>query len=299
VNITVTGGSGFVGRRLVARLIEEGHSVHVLARRARTGLEPRAQCSIWEAAGLEPPPDSLAGAGAVIHLAGEPVAQRWTPAAKNKIRNSRVEGTRRLVEALARLERPPLVLISASAMGIYGSRGDEVLDESAPLGEGFLAGVCREWEQAADGASALGVRVVKLRLSIVLGKEGGALPQMMTPFRWGLGGTLGSGKQWMSWIHAGDLVELILFSLANPALSGPVNACSPNPVTNAEFTQELARLLRRPAVLAAPKSALRLLYGEMVSILLASLRLAPRAASELGFRFRFPQLRPALRDLLG
>lgn len=299
MNVTITGGTGFVGRRLVARLLEGGHFVHLLVRHAKTGFGPQVRCSIWNAMDLEPVPESVAEADAVIHLAGEPVSQRWTPAAKKKIRDSRVKGTHSLIGALARLQRRPSVLVSASAMGIYGSRGSEVLTEDSAPGGGFLAEVSKEWESAAGGAEALGMRVVKLRLSMVLGKEGGALPQMAVPFRWWVGGQLAPGSQWMSWIHVNDLVDLILFCLVHSSLKGPVNACSPNPVTNTVFTRELAAVLGRPAVFTIPAAALRLLYGEMAGVMLSSARLTPRAATEAGFEFHFPELRPALQDLLG
>ena len=221
VNITITGGTGFIGRRLVARLLAGNHSLHLLVRHARIGLGPQVQCSIWNALDIEPAPESLAEADAVIHLAGEPVSQRWTPAAKRRILESRVEGTRRLIEALSRQSRRPSVLVCASAVGFYGSRGDAILTESAAAGEGFLSDVCTVWEKTADAALNLGMRVVKLRTGMTLGKEGGALAQMLTPFRWGVGGKVASGEQWVSWIHVDDLVELIQFAVENAGLRGP------------------------------------------------------------------------------
>jgi hypothetical protein len=191
------------------------------------------------------------------------------------------------------------VLVSASAVGLYGDRGDESLTESSSSGEGFLAEVCAEWERAADAAASLGVRVVRLRTGVALGKEGGALGQMLTPFQWGLGGPIASGGQWMSWILAEDLVSLMLFALTHAALSGPVNATSPNPATNAEFTRELARVLHRPAMFTVPAGALRLLYGEMAEIVLGSQRVVPQAAIDAGFDFKYPTLRGTLQNLLG
>jgi uncharacterized protein (TIGR01777 family) len=298
VNITITGGTGFIGRRLVQRLLAEGHSLHLLVRHARTGLGPQVQCSIWNALEIEPSSESLLETGAVIHLAGEPVSQRWTPAAKRKILESRVEGTRRLVEAMSRQPAPPQALICASAVGYYGLAGDEVLTESAPAGKGFLAEVCAAWEEAARSAEKLGVRVIHLRTGVALGKEGGALAQMLTPFQWGLGGKAGQGNQWMSWIHADDLAELILFLLGKEEIRGPVNAVSPNPVTNAEFTETLGRVLRRPALLTVPEFALRALYGEMAEIILGGQRIRPQAALSAGFKFHQPELGVALRNLL-
>ena len=298
MNITITGGTGFIGRRLVASLLAGGHSLHLLVRHARTGLGPRVQCSVWNALDIEPAPESLAEADAVIHLAGEPVSQRWTPAAKRGILESRVEGTRRLIEALSRQSRRPSVLVSASAVGLYGSRGDDILTESAAPGEGFLADVCAVWEKTADAALNLGMRVVKLRTGMTLGKEGGALAQMLTPFRWGAGGKVASGEQWVSWIHVEDQVELIQFAVENSGVRGPVNATAPNPVTNIEFTKELAAALHRPAFLSIPAAALRGVYGEMAEIVLASQRAVPQAALSAGFRFRYPDLGAALRNLL-
>ena len=298
MNITITGGTGFIGRRLVARLLAGNHSLHLLVRHARIGLGPQVQCSVWNALDIEPAPESLAEADAVIHLAGEPVSQRWTPAAKRRILESRVEGTRRLIDALSRRSRRPSVLVCASAVGFYGSRGDAILTESAAAGEGFLSEVCTVWEKTADAALNLGMRVVKLRTGMTLGKEGGALAQMLTPFQWGVGGKVASGKQWVSWIHVDDLAELIQFAVENAGLSGPVNATAPNPVTNAEFTRELAAALHRPAFLSIPAAALRAVYGEMAEIILASQRAVPRAALSAGFRFRYPELGAALRNLL-
>jgi hypothetical protein len=292
MNITITGASGFVGRRLIERLLTENHSLHLLGRTPRSGVP----FSTWDVLGESAPPvESLVSADALVHLAGEPVAQRWTPEAKRRIRASRVEGTRRLVEGLSALVRRPAVLVCASAIGIYGSRGDEILTESSPTGQGFLADVCREWESAADLAQPLGVRVVKLRIGMVLGREGGALARMLPAFKAGLGGRLGSGKQWMSWIHLDDLVELIRYLIEHPEVRGVVNATAPNPARNAQFTRALASVLHRPAFVPVPAFALKLVFGEMAQILLESQRVLSQAA---GLRFRYPELAPALRQLL-
>jgi uncharacterized protein len=298
VKITVTGGTGFIGRRLVTRLTAEGHSVHLLVRHAKTGFGADVHCSIWNAYTLEPARESLEGADAVIHLAGEQVSQRWTPSTKRRIRDSRVEGTRRLIEAISDLSRRPSVLLSASAIGLYGDRGEEEITESFTPGKGFLSEVCVEWEKAADEAEKLGIRVIKLRTGVALGREGGALAQMLTPFQWGMGGRVASGGQWMSWIHADDLVALIVFLLTRADVRGAVNGTSPNPVTNSDFTEQLSAVLRRPALLTVPARALRLLYGEMAEIILGSQRVLPKTALAAGFEFKYPVLRSALENLL-
>ena len=270
--------------------------MHILGRRRRPGIPASASFSEWNAAS-EPPPESIAGADAIIHLAGEPVAQRWTEQAKARIRNSRVEGTRLMVQALSHHAQKPAVLVCASAIGFYGSRGDEILTETSAAGQGFLAEVVTDWEREAQAAEALGIRVVSLRFGVVLG-PGGALAKMETPFRLGLGGRIGSGRQWMSWIHVEDAAGLMLFALENTALHGPVNATSPQPVTNREFTRELAGALHRPAIFPVPESALKLLFGEMAGMLLDSQRVLPKAAEAAGFRFRHPELASAFRDIL-
>ncbi len=278
MRIAVTGASGFIGRALTAKLATAGHTVEPLKTRESVEVPP---CD------------------AVVNLAGEPVAQRWTPEAKQRIRDSRVEGTRRLVESMGRLSPPPAALVCASAVGIYGSRGDEVLTESSPPGGGFLAEVCIAWERAAAQAEgALGVRVVSLRTGVVLGRGGGALERMLPIFHHGAGGHLSSGRQWMSWIHLEDLTSLFEFALNEKRLRGPVNATAPHPVTNAEFTHVLGAALHRPAVLPVPAFALKLKFGEMASVLLDSQRAVPEAAQAAGFQFRYPELGPALSAIV-
>jgi uncharacterized protein len=298
MNVTLTGATGFVGARLTRALLEAGHAIHALARKRPANLPPSVRFSEWRSAEAEPPPESLAGADAVIHLAGEPVAQRWTPDVRNRIRSSRVDGTRQLVNALSTESRRPQVLICASAIGIYGSRGDEILTESSAPGDDFLARVVIDWEKAAVLAEALGIRVVRLRFGVVLGEDGGALAKMLPPFRFGVGGRLGSGRQWTSWIHIDDAINLIEFALANPSVRGAVNATAPHPVTNAEFTKDLAAAIHRPAICPVPKFALKLLFGEMADVVLASQRVIPEAAKGAGFQFEYTQLGPALRRLL-
>jgi len=237
---------------------------------------------------------------AVIHLAGETIAQRWSSEAKRRIRDSRVEGTRLLSEALAKMPAPPKVLICASATGFYGDRGEEWLDEKSTSGRGFLPEVCQEWESAANPARARGIRVVHLRLGIVLTPKGGALARMLPPFRSGIGGRLGDGRSYWSWIALDDLLEAIQRALADASLQGPVNVVSPNPVTNAEFTKTLGRVLNRPRILPVPRFAVELLFGEMGrEAILSSFRVKPTKLIESGFRFRFPDLESALRHLLG
>jgi uncharacterized protein (TIGR01777 family) len=241
-------------------------------------------------------PDALAGCDAVVHLAGEPVAQRWTDAARTRIRLSRVDATRALVNAMR--AHPPRVLVSASAVGYYGSRGDTLLTESEPAAQDFLGQVAAAWEHEAMQAESLGVRVARIRIGVVLGPNGGALHKMLPPFRLGLGGPIGGGAQWMSWIHLHDLVALIAFLLSESTVRGVFNAVSPTPVTNAEFTQALAHALHRPAIFPVPAFALRLLFGDMAEIVLASQRAVPDAALRAGFTFEYPDVFGALTECL-
>jgi hypothetical protein len=297
VRIAITGASGLIGRRLLKILAAHGHSLQVLSRHAGTNLPPGVRLSVWDSARGQPPAESLQDVDAVVHLAGEPVAQRWTTQARQAIRESRVNGTRNLVQTLARLPRKPQVLVCASAVGYYGSRGDEILNESSAPGGDYLAQLCVDWEKEAQAAEASGIRVVRVRTGLVLDARGGALPRMLPPFRMGLGGKLGSGKHWMSWIHLEDLAALFQFALVNP-VSGPLNGVAPNPVINAGFTRALAAAVHRPAIFPVPAFALRALFGEMSQVLLASQRALPQAAVAAGFSFRFPQLAPALADVL-
>ncbi len=298
MEIAVTGATGFIGRRLVRRLLASGHSVRILGRRPPPLSPGQGRFYPWDALGGPPPPESLEGADAVVNLAGEPVTRRWTNEVKVRIRESRAGALRRMGGALAGLRRRPGILVSASAIGFYGPRGDETLEESSPPGNDFLAQTCVEWEEEALAAGKLGLRVAVLRTGIALGPDGGALARMLPPFKAGTGGRLGNGKQWMSWIHAEDLVDLYVFALEHASLRGPVNATSPGPVTNADFTSALASALRRPALFPVPPFALRWVFGEAAGVLLASQRVLPAAAEAAGFRFRYPSLGPALRDLL-
>ncbi|HYD50852.1 MAG TPA: TIGR01777 family oxidoreductase [Terriglobales bacterium] len=302
MNVLVTGGTGFIGKALVAELLHQGHAVTVASRdlvRARATLPPACQAIAWQP-NQGPPPAVLGTCAAVIHLAGAGVGERrWSAARKRAIRDSRVQPTRALVEAIAAVprERRPQVLISASAIGIYGDRGDEILDESSVPGSGFLAEVCKEWEREASAASALGMRTVMVRIGVVLGHDGGALGKMLPLFRLGVGGRLGNGEQWLSWIHREDLVRLFHFALATAEVGGIVNGVGPAPVTNRELTVALAATLHRPALLPAPEFALRLALGEMAALVLDSQRVLPRAAERLGFSYKYASLAAALSEI--
>jgi len=295
----VTGATGFVGARLL-RLLDQPTVLSRDAERARRSLGSLAASVFpWDPLRGPPPPEAFAGVDVVLHLAGESVAEgRWTTAQKARIRDSRVLGTRHLVQGIARAERRPSTLVSASAVGYYGSRGDEELTESAPPAHDFLADVCVAWEAEALAAEQHGVRVVTTRTGIVLGAGGGALGKMLTPFKLGAGGPLGSGRQWMPWIHVADLARLYMHAATTPAVRGPMNAVAPHPVRNAEFTKALARQLRRPAFLPAPYLGLRLLFGEFAEVLFASQRVIPRVALDTGFEFHFPDIAAALQDIL-
>jgi hypothetical protein len=296
MNVLVTGATGFIGGALVARLTTNGHRVVPLRRASGAGREAGPTWSP-QAGQIH-----LAPAGqldAVVHLAGESIAQRWTRAAKVRIRASRVDATRLLCEALARLPQTAHVLVCASATGFYGDRGDEVLDERSGPGAGFLPEVCQAWEAAADAARQRGIRVVHLRLGIVLARHGGAVAKMLPPFRLGLGGRLGTGRQYWSWITLEDLLCVVELALHSESLSGAVNAVSPGAVTNADFTRALARAVRRPAFLPVPALAVNLVFGEMGrEALLASANVRPARLLERGFEFRFPELHSAFRHVL-
>jgi uncharacterized protein (TIGR01777 family) len=243
----------------------------------------------------------VSGFDVVVHLAGESVVGRWTDAKKKAIRDSRVLGTRNLATALAACEAKPRVFVCASAIGFYGDRGEEVLTEDSPAGRGFLPEVCDEWEDASRIATEAGIRTVNIRIGLVLSPEGGALGKMLTPFKFGLGGRIGSGRQWSSWIHVDDIVGAVRYAISNESLSGPINLVAPDAVRNAEFTKVLASVLRRPAIFPVPGFALRLAFGKQAAeeMLLASLRVQPGKLGSSGYAFRFRELRAALANLLG
>lgn len=298
LHVAVTGASGLLGSVLVPFLTTGGHRVTPVTRRSRPSDAIR-----WDPSSGAIEASAFEGLDAVVHLAGESVGVRWTDERKRRIRESRADGTRLLAEALAGLQRPPRVLVAASAIGIYGDRGDEVLtEESTPSGPAsdFLVEVGREWEAATDPARAAGIRVVNLRFGIILTPAGGALGRMLPPFRAGAGGPLGSGKQWVSWISVDDAVGAVHHALLTGELSGPVNAVAPEPVTSRTFAATLGRVLHRPALIPAPAPALKLLFGEMAeTALLSSQRVSPSRLVASGFPFRHPQLESALRHLLG
>lgn len=297
MHVAVSGSRGLVGSVLVPFLTTGGHRVTRLVRGTAAGPGETA----WDPVRGLLDASRLDGVDAVVHLAGENIAAgRWTPARKAEIRRSRVDGTRTLCEALARLPHPPSVFVSASAVGFYGDRGDEILTEESGPGTGFLADVCREWEAATERVSRAGIRVVNLRFGMILSPRGGALQKLLLPFRLGLGGRIGDGRQYTSWIAVDDAVGAIHHALCEASVRGPVNAVAPRPVNNADFTRTLARVLRRPAWLPVPAFAARLAFGEMAdALLLAGARVMPARLQASGYRFRFADLESALRHLLG
>jgi uncharacterized protein (TIGR01777 family) len=295
--VVVTGASGLVGGRLCAEL-ERGGAEVIRAVRRPVGPQPRELS--WNPDFNQIEAAKLEGFDAVVHLAGENISEhRWTDAFKQRLRDSRLRGTRLISETLAKLASKPRAFICASAIGYYGNRGDEQLTESAAPGDDFLAHVCRDWEEACQAARDAGIRVVNARIGVVLSADGGALKKMLTPFKLGLGGRIGSGRQYMSWISLNDLSSVLQFALASESLSGPVNAVSPNPLTNAEFTQTLGRVLGRPTLFPLPAFAARLAFGEMAdALLLSSTRVVPQVLTQAGDHFKYTELEPALRNLL-
>jgi hypothetical protein len=304
MRVAVTGATGLIGRVLVQALKARGDEVVALSRdadRARQALGGQVEAHAWPNPTDAPPPEAaLAGADAVVHLLGEPVAQRWTSESKEAIRRSRIDGTRSLVQGLLALapDRRPAALVSQSASGFYGPRGDEQLSEDAPAGDDFLAGVVVGWEGEAMRAAAE-LRVAVTRTGVVLSPEGGALAKMLPFFRLGIGGPVAGGRQYVPWIHLDDVVGALLFCLDDTQAAGPVNLAAPNPVTNAELSRTLGRVLNRPAVLPVPGFALKLLYGDMAQIVLTGQRVVPSRLKALGYEFRYPDLEAALRDVLG
>jgi len=303
MRVTVTGATGLIGSRLVAALARRGDELTVLSRdpaQARELLGSGIQALRWDPLGEPAPADALAGRDGVIHLAGEPVAQRWSAAAKERIRTSRESGTANLVAGLRSADPRPRALVSASAVGYYGPRGDEDVTEREPPGRDFLAEVCVAWERAALAAQQLGVRVAVVRTGIVLDRNGGALAKMLPPFRAGGGGPVAGGRQWMPWIHLDDLVGLYVAALDGSGgdWSGPFNAGAPAPVTNRDFSKALGRALHRPALAPVPALALRALYGEMAQIVTTGQRAVPQRPLALGYAYAHPDLDAALRSAL-
>lgn len=297
--ILVSGVSGPIGAALVPSLESSGASIARLMRaQSAVGSAKAAEIIPWDP-GKPIAPDAVSGFDAVIHLAGESIVGRWSPAKKAKIRDSRVVGTRNLAEALAQAPSKPQVFVCSSAIGYYGDRRDEVLNENSSAGSGFLADVCREWEAATDPAANAGIRTVQIRTGVVLSPKGGALGKMLTPFKMGLGGRVGNGKQWMSWIDIADMVGAIHHILKTGHMHGAVNMVAPNPVTNAEFTRTLASVLSRPAMFPVPAFVVKLAFGEMgTDVLLAGQRVEPSRLLSSGYSFRFSELRTSLQNLV-
>ncbi len=297
MKILISGASGLVGKHLIPTLKAKNHEIYKLVRKT-----PKADDEIeWDAEKgfSETEQAKLENFDAVVHLAGDNVAsENWSDEKKRKIKDSRVVGTRVLVDALKKTENPPKIFVSASAVGFYGDRKDEILTEDSKHGEGFLPDVCMAWEDEIERANEF-ARVAFLRIGVVLAKDGGALEKMLTPFKFGVGGTVGSGKQWMSWIAIDDLIKIFDFALENENLRGAVNAVAPNPVTNAEFTETLGKVLHRPTVLPIPEFAIKLLFGEMgETLLLQGARVLPKKLESAGFEFEFTNLEDAMRHAI-
>jgi hypothetical protein len=298
--VTVTGASGMIGRRLVAELQREGWEVTILSRepeRARHALGD-VQAYRWDPVEGPAPAEALSGRDAVAHLAGEPVAQRWTAGAKQAIRDSRVAGTENLIAGLRAAGQRPRTLVASSAVGYYGPRGSEPIDEEAGPGRDFLAEVCIAWEAQAERAAGLGLRVVRIRTGVVLDRTGGALAKMLMPFQLGVGGPVAGGRQYLPWIHADDVVGIFAAALADERWEGAVNASAPVPVSNRDFSRALGRALHRPALLPVPGLALSVLYGEMAQIVTGGVRAVPAKPLMLGYSYRHPDLDEALRAAL-
>ena len=303
MRVAVTGATGTIGSAIVRELLARGDEVVALSRdpeRAREKLGEGISSVRWANPSAEPAPsDALSGCDAVVHLLGEPVDQRWSDDAKERIRNSRVFGTRYLVAGLRDASPRPEVLVSQSATGWYGPHGDETLDESVPAADDFLARVVRDWEDEARAAEELGMRVAMMRCGVVLSPSGGALGKMITPFKLGVGGPIAGGDQYVPWVHLDDVVGALVCALEDERLRGPVNLTAPDPATNRELSTALGRVLRRPALLPVPGFALKLMYGEMSSVVTTGARVVPARLAELGYRFRRPDLEDALRAATG
>ncbi len=299
MKIAITGATGLIGTRLVRALKARGDEVTVLSRnpqRAAAALDVEAIG--WDSLAEPAPPEALSGRDAVIHLAGEPVAQKWTTESKKAIRESRELGTRNLVAGIAASQPRPTVLLSSSAVGYYGKHGDELIDEQSAPGSDFLAGVCVAWEREAAAAETLGLRVVMIRTGVVLDASGGALKTMLPPFKAGVGGPVAGGKQYMPWIHADDIVGLYLAALGDEAWNGPINGTAPNPATNAAFSKTLGRVLHRPSIFPVPAFVIRARYGEMAELVTEGQRAIPAAATANGYKFTEPELEHALAAAL-
>lgn len=299
MHILVSGSSGLIGSAFLRFLREQRHSATLL-RRPETKLHDEQKFGYmgWDPDNGHMDAEGIHRMDAVVHLAGENIAGRWTAARKARIRDSRVKSTRLIAETIASRPEPPKVLVSASGIGFYGNRGDELLDEASPAGKGYLAEVCQEWEAATEPARKAGIRVVNIRIGVVLDAHGGALGKMLLPFKLGLGGVIGSGRQYWSWVHVADVVGAIWHAIETESLAGPLNAVAPTPATNREFTKALGAALGRPTIFPMPAFAAKLALGEMAeSLLLSSARVAPKRLTAAGYQFRFPELEGALKNL--
>ena len=299
MKVVITGATGFVGQVIVKQLLEAGDEVVVLTRNvAKAAISLGSECKYfqWDDTNSLPPIEAFNGVDGVINLMGESISKRWDEEQKKKIYNSRINGTRRLVEVLEQLTKKPKVFVSSSAIGIYGNHGPEELNENSALADDFLAKVCKDWENEANKARNHGVRVVTIRTGIVLGRNGGALEKLLPIFKIGAGGPVGSGNQFMSWIQIEDLAAMYVEALKNDSLKGPLNGTAPYPATNAEFSKVLGKVLRRPAVLPAPAFALKIVLGEMSQLVLEGQKVLPVKFKEQKFRFRYPTLEMALKE---
>ena len=300
-SVLITGATGFIGKELCRALKEKGYDMIILTRnpeKARERLSGITEIERWNTLTEFPPVQTIGKSQAVIHLAGENISGRWNEDKKRLIRESRILSTQSIVKAMKEAKTRPELFISASAIGYYGDRGDAFLTEDSTPGKGFLTDICKGWEEEAKKAEQLGVRVVRLRIGIVLGPDGGALKEMLFPFKLGLGGALGNGKQWMAWIHREDLIGIILHILQNKDIKGPVNGTAPEPVQNREFSKTLGHVLRRPVVFSVPTFVLKLLFGEFAEFLLYSERVLPERIEEANYLFRYRTLEPALKECL-
>ncbi|HUU50626.1 MAG TPA: TIGR01777 family oxidoreductase [Nitrospinota bacterium] len=300
-SILITGATGFIGKELCRVLKEKGHEIIILTRnpeKAKERLSGITEIKKWSALKELPPVQTIEKAQAVIHLAGENISGRWNEDKKRLIRESRILSTQNIVKAMEEARTRPELFISASAIGYYGDRGDEILTEDSTPGKGFLTDICKDWEEEAKKAEKLGLRVVRLRIGIVLGPNGGALKEMLFPFKLGLGGALGNGKQWMAWIHREDLIGIILHILQNKDIKGAVNGTAPEPVQNKVFSKTLGHVLHRPVVFNIPAFALKMLFGEFAEFLLYSERVLPKRIEDFNYQFRYRTLEPALKECL-
>ena len=299
MKVVITGGTGFVGKVIIRQLLSSGHEVVVLTRnvaKAAISLGSNCQYFQWDDVKTPPPAVAFEGSDGVINLMGESISQRWDEEHKKEIHDSRIIGTSSLVNTLKNLKQMPKVLVSTSAIGIYGNRVTENLDENSSVADDFLGSLCKDWEAEAKKANAIGMRVVIIRTGVVIGRGGGALKKMLPIFKLGVGGPVGSGKQFMSWIHIEDLAAMYIEALKNDSMIGTFNGTAPYPATNADFTKEMGKVLRRPAVLPAPAFAMKLAFGEMSQILLEGQKVLPEKFKEFNFRYRYPTLEMALKE---